>query len=91
MTTWSASPGAATLGCWSSSSRRNDFGVHSISLQQWVDRADIDERIKPGQIRTESAERRETGTALPPLTELAVDGVPVAVTCRSLNPARQHY
>lgn len=33
-----------------------DFGVHPMTLQKWLRRADIDEGSKPGQTRTESAE-----------------------------------
>ncbi len=36
-----------------------DFGVHPMTLQKWMRRADIDEGVKPGVTRTESAELRE--------------------------------
>ena len=36
-----------------------DFGVHPMTLQKWLRRADIDEGAKPGQSRSESAENRE--------------------------------
>jgi transposase len=36
-----------------------DFGVHPMTLQKWMRRADIDSGAKPGQSRTESAELRE--------------------------------
>lgn len=36
-----------------------DFGVHPVTLQKWLRRADIDEGAKPGQTRTEAAEIRE--------------------------------
>lgn len=36
-----------------------DFGVHPMTLQKWLRRADIDEGVKPGRSRTESAELRE--------------------------------
>ena len=36
-----------------------DFGVHPMTLQKWMRRADIDERAKPGHTRSESAELRE--------------------------------
>ncbi|WP_460002364.1 IS3 family transposase [Microbacterium xylanilyticum] len=36
-----------------------DFGVHPMTLQKWMRRADIDEGAKPGQSRTEAAEIRE--------------------------------
>ncbi|WP_166350996.1 transposase [Phytoactinopolyspora limicola] len=36
-----------------------DFGVHPMTLQKWLRRADIDEGAKPGQTRTESEELRE--------------------------------
>jgi transposase len=36
-----------------------DFGVHPMTLQKWLQRAAVDDRIKPGQSRTESAELRE--------------------------------
>jgi transposase-like protein len=36
-----------------------DFGVHPMTLQKWMRRADIDEGVKPGVTRTDSAELRE--------------------------------
>ncbi len=36
-----------------------DFGVHPMTLQKWMRRADIDEGTKPGQTRSESVENRE--------------------------------
>ena len=36
-----------------------DFGVHPMTLQKWLRRADIDEGAMPGQSRTEGAELRE--------------------------------
>lgn len=36
-----------------------DFGVHPMTLQKWLSRADIDEGAKPGQTRTEATEIRE--------------------------------
>ena len=36
-----------------------DFGVHPMTLQKWMRRADIDAGAKPGQTRTEAAEIRE--------------------------------
>lgn len=36
-----------------------DFGVHPMTLQKWMRRADIDGGAKPGQSRTEGAELRE--------------------------------
>lgn len=36
-----------------------DFGVHPMTLQKWMRRADIDEGTKPGQTRAESVELRE--------------------------------
>lgn len=36
-----------------------DFGVHPMTLQKWLRRADVDEDAKPGQTRTEAAEIRE--------------------------------
>ena len=36
-----------------------DFGVHPMTLQKWLRRADVDEGAKPGQTRTEAAEIRE--------------------------------
>ncbi|WP_152631279.1 IS3 family transposase [Agreia bicolorata] len=36
-----------------------DFGVHPMTLQKWLRRADVDEGAKPGQSRTEAAEIRE--------------------------------
>jgi transposase len=35
------------------------FGVHPMTLQKWLRRAEIDEGAQPGQTRTESAELRE--------------------------------
>ena len=39
-----------------------DFGVHPMTLQKWMRRADIDEGAKPGQTRIESAELRRRGS-----------------------------
>jgi transposase len=36
-----------------------DFGVHTMTLQKWLQRAAVDDGIKPGQSRTEGAELRE--------------------------------
>lgn len=36
-----------------------DFGVHPMTLQKWLRRADIDEGATPGQSVTEAAEIRE--------------------------------
>ena len=36
-----------------------DFGVHPMTLQKWLRRADIDDGTKPGQPRVEGAELRE--------------------------------
>lgn len=36
-----------------------DFGIHPMTLQKWLRRADIDEGVKPGRTSTESAELRE--------------------------------
>jgi transposase InsO family protein/transposase-like protein len=36
-----------------------DFGVHPMTLQKWLRRADVDEGAKPGQSRSEAAEIRE--------------------------------
>ncbi|MGK0722505.1 IS3 family transposase [Leucobacter sp. W1478] len=36
-----------------------DFGVHPMTLQKWMRRADIDDGAKPGQSRIEAAEIRE--------------------------------
>lgn len=36
-----------------------DFGVHPMTLQKWMRRADIDEGAKPGLSRAETAEVRE--------------------------------
>ncbi|WP_336633324.1 MULTISPECIES: IS3 family transposase [unclassified Microbacterium] len=95
-----------------------DFGVHPMTLQKWMRRADIDEGAKPGQSRTESAELREARKRIrlleqenevlrraaaylsqanlpkrlyPLVSELAADGIPVAVTCRVLKLSRQPY
>lgn len=37
----------------------HDFGVHPMTLQKWMRRADVDEGVKPGVTRTEAAETRE--------------------------------
>ena len=36
-----------------------DFGVHPMTVQKWLRRADIDEGAKPAQSRAEAAEIRE--------------------------------
>ena len=36
-----------------------DFGVHPMTLQKWLQRAEVDDGAKPGQSRTDSAEVRE--------------------------------
>ncbi|MCY7287381.1 MAG: IS3 family transposase [Cryobacterium sp.] len=36
-----------------------DFGVHAMTLQKWLRRADIDDGAKPGQSRNEGADLRE--------------------------------
>ncbi len=36
-----------------------DLGVHPMTVQKWMRRADIDEGAKPGQSRTEAAEIRD--------------------------------
>ncbi len=36
-----------------------DFGVHPMTLQKWLRRADIDDGNKPDQSRTENTELRE--------------------------------
>jgi transposase len=36
-----------------------DFGVHTMTLQKWLQRAAVDDGIKLGQSRTEGAELRE--------------------------------
>ena len=36
-----------------------DFGVHTMTLQEWLQRAAVDDGAQPGQSRTESAENRE--------------------------------
>ena len=97
----------------------NDFGVHPMTLQKWLRRAEVDDGAKPGVTRSEScraaggaeadpaAGAGERGAAAgggvsvagepagkrlyPLVTELAADGVPVAVTCRVLKLARQPY
>jgi transposase len=37
----------------------NDFGVHTMTLQTWLQRAAVDDGTKPGQSRTEGVELRE--------------------------------
>lgn len=36
----------------------SDFGVHPMTLQKWMRRADIDEATTPGQSREQAAELR---------------------------------
>jgi transposase len=36
-----------------------DFGIHPMTLQKWLRRADIDEGSRPGRSRTESVDLRE--------------------------------
>jgi transposase len=36
-----------------------DFGVHPMTLQKWLQRAAVEDRTRPGQSRTESAESPE--------------------------------
>ena len=36
-----------------------DFGVHTMTLQKWLQRAAVDDGAKPGRSRTEAAELRE--------------------------------
>jgi transposase len=36
-----------------------DFGVHTMTLQKWLQRAAVDEGSKPGQSRVEGADLRE--------------------------------
>ena len=36
-----------------------DFGVHTMTFQKWLQRAAVDDGIRPGQSRTESAGNRE--------------------------------
>jgi transposase-like protein len=36
-----------------------DFGVHAMTLQKWLRRADIDDGAKHGQSRNEGADLRE--------------------------------
>ena len=36
-----------------------DFGVHTMTLQKWLQRAAVDDGAKPGQTRTEAVELRE--------------------------------
>jgi transposase-like protein len=36
-----------------------DFGVHPMTLQKWLRRAEVEEGTKPGRPRSESAELRE--------------------------------
>ena len=37
----------------------NGFGVHPMTLQKWMRRADVDEGSTPGQSRSEAVEIRE--------------------------------
>lgn len=46
-----------------------DFGVHPMTLQKWLPRADIDAGAKPGQSRTEAAEIRELRKRIPLLEQ----------------------
>ena len=36
-----------------------DFGVHTMTLQKWLQRAAVDDGDRPGQSRTEAVELRE--------------------------------
>jgi transposase len=36
-----------------------DFGIHAMTLQKWMKRADVDDGAKPGPTRAETAELRE--------------------------------
>ena len=36
-----------------------DFGVHTMTLQKWLQRAAVDDGDRPGQSRMEAAELRE--------------------------------
>ena len=36
-----------------------DFGVHPMTLQKWLKRADVETGSKPGQTRAEATELRE--------------------------------
>ena len=36
-----------------------DFGVHTVTLQKWLQRAAVDYGVRPGQSRTESVEVQE--------------------------------
>ncbi len=36
-----------------------DFGIHPVTLQKFLRRADVDEGAKPGQTRTEADQIRE--------------------------------
>ena len=36
-----------------------DFGVHTMTLQKWLQRAAVDDEVRPGQSGTESVELRE--------------------------------
>ena len=36
-----------------------DFGVHTMTLQKWLQRGAVDDGVRPGQSRTESVELRE--------------------------------
>ena len=39
-----------------------DFGIHPMTLQKWMRRADVDDGVRPGQTRAESDEVRELRT-----------------------------
>ncbi|CAM3126163.1 hypothetical protein SKPI104516_19440 [Skermania piniformis] len=58
VTTWFVSPVIVATVSRSSRSRRTS-GVHPMTLQKWMRRADIDEGRRPGVSSTESAELRE--------------------------------
>lgn len=36
-----------------------DFGIHEMTLNKWLRRADVDEGVKPGPTTSESAELRD--------------------------------
>lgn len=109
------SPQARTLVRVTIEQIAKDFGVHPMTLQKWLSRAEIDDGAKPGQSHTEAVELWEarkriwlleqevevlsraaaylSQANLPPKgstrssSELAVDGIPIAVACRVLKLA----
>ena len=83
-----------------------DFGISNATLNLWLQKARIADGERPGATSEEAAETRDLRRGAQPriwarrtcqkmmfplVRELAVDGIPVTVTCRALNLCRAHY